>query len=84
MLAEERKALRGPGLGHKVKLAAEQLNRCRMDLAKAALAFKKVDTVETRRDLAEADWRYVAARSGFYEARARCELAREEQEEPKP
>jgi hypothetical protein len=71
--ADERAARVHP---HKtISFAARDLHACRMNLVEATLAFEAEDTPLTRREIAEAEWRFIAARHAFYEARARALLA---------
>ena len=58
-----------------IGFAARDLHTCRMLLVEATLAFEAEDTPLTRREIAEAEWRFIAARHAFYEARARALLA---------
>jgi len=58
-----------------IGFAARDLYTCRMLLVEATLAFEAEDTPLTRREIAEAEWRFIAARHAFYEARARGFLA---------
>jgi hypothetical protein len=58
-----------------IGFAARDLHTCRMILVEATLAFEAEDTPLTRREIAEAEWRFIAARHAFYKARARALLA---------
>jgi hypothetical protein len=57
-----------------IGFAARDLHACRMNLVEATLAFEAEDTPLTRRVIAEAEWRFIAARHAYYEARARALL----------
>jgi hypothetical protein len=49
-----------------IGFAARDLHTCRMLLVKATLAFEAEDTPLTRREIAEAEWRFIAARHASF------------------
>jgi hypothetical protein len=71
--ADER-ARRHGSWSPQIRAAAETLNQVRLEFVAAALDFEREDTPDTRRAVAECEWRFIAARHAYYEARARSFL----------